>query len=424
MDNLHRVQNVFISDGTALPVNDAAITTVGTGDIGVFGTDMKALNPAGGDTITTQPSIFLVEGRLDENSNTVVKRSFKIPGTGIISYQGESYRPTIRKCEVIGYNRKTSAGTIEVANATSYTCRVVFKNDKWLHSLPAHETLTITFDSAAAATQLSIATQIAAGINSAAGWKNLIVAIVVGDGTGVYGVTGATNYGVEITAKEVNQFANTTYYNNQVYFSAFVDDNTGFGTTTTKTTIADADFGSGTYQQVYNLENFALGYEGVTNRRLWPIPTQTLATVATYKLSSAIAETVTGTSGEDKVTFSATVAAKIRTGEEVELGGVNYKIKYFISSTVAVLTSVLTGALVAAAVKVRFKYDLVTIEFNDSISTPTGVIAVSNRSVVIAVPAIDDAGAYNSTGTAATNLKAILDGWMTTTPLAPANISI
>ena len=424
MNNLHRVTNVLVSDGTALPSNNAAMSAVTSGKIGVFGTDMTALNPAGGDTITTQPGIYIVEGRLDSDGNTVVKRSGKISGSNIVSYQGESYRPTIRCTWTVGYNRSTTAGSIEVNNSTSYKARLVFKQDKWLHTLPAHETFSINFDSAASATQLSVATQLAAAINNATGWKKLVTAIVVGDGAGVYGVTGATNYGVEITAKEVQQFSETTYTPTQVYFDVFVDDSYGFGTTTTCTQINKFDGGMGTYQLVYNLENKSLGYEGVTNRRLWPIPAQVIAANSTLKLSSAIAETVAGTSGEDKVTFSGTVAAKIRTGEEIELAGVNYKIKYFISTTVAVLTSPLLATLSGDAVKVRYKYDVVTIEYNDSINTPTGVVAVANKIAYIAVPSIDEGGAYNSTGTAATNLKAVLDGWMTTTPGAWANISI
>lgn len=423
MNNLHRAKSVFISDGTGLPSNNAAITAVSTGDIGVFGTDMTALNPAGGDTITTQPAIYIVEGRVDASGVSQIKRSSKIAGTNVLSYKGKSYSPSVRCAWTIGYNRKTAAGTIEATSSTNYKFRINFLNDKWLYS-NRPEALSINFDSSASATQLSIATQAAAAINNAAGWKNLITAIVVGDGTGVYGVTGASNYGVEITANEVDQFYATTYTKNQVYFKVFVDDSFGFGTTTTCTQINNMDYGNGTYTEVYEMENLALGNEGVTNRRLWPIPVQTYAASSAYMLSSAIAETVTGTSGEDKVTFSADVSAKIRVGENVELGGVNYKIKYFISTTVAVLTSVLTGALAGDAVKVRFKYDMVTIEFNDTINTPTGVVAVANKSVVICVPSIDAGGAYNSTGTAATNLKAILDGWMTTTPGAFANISI
>lgn len=422
MNNLTRVQSIFISDGTALPADNGASTAVTAGKIGIFGRDWTALNPAGGDTITTQPSIYIVESKTDSGGNAYLKKSVKIDGMNVISYTGKSYAPTVRKSWAIGYNRKTATGTIEVNNSTMYKFTINFKNDKFLYGTRP-EQLSASFTSAATNTQLATATTIAGIINSSA-WKRQIVAIVVGDGTGVYGVTGATNYGVEITAIPVDQFSATTYTANEVYFSVQVDDSTGFGTTTTSTSLTDMLYGNGTYNEIYTIENKDLGYEGVTNRRLWPIPVLDYSSSSTYMLSSAIAETVTGTIGEDKVTFSAAVNAKIRTGEEVELGGVNYKIKYFISTTVAVLTSVLTAGLVAAAVKVRFKYDTITIEFNDRVNTPTGVVAVSNKSVIIAVPSIDAAGAYNSTGTAATNVKAILDGWMTTTPAAFANISI
>lgn len=424
MNNLHRVQQIFISNGAALPVNNAASTTVTSGQIGIFGYDWTALNPAGGDTITTQPAIYIVEGKTDSDGNAYLKKSTKINGVNVTRYEAESYAPAKREVWSIGYSRAGATGSIEVNNSTEYHFSLRFKNDKVLYS-QRPEIFNVRFDSAAAATQSSIATQIANAINNG-GFRSLVTAIVVGDGTGVYGVTGATNFGVEITARDITQFIDTTYTSNYVYFSAHVDDSSGFETTTTCTQIQAFDPGSGTYAQVYNIENFDLGYEGVLNRRQWPFSTSSAdySASSTLVLSSAIAETVTGTISEDKVTFSATVAAKLSAGDKVELGGVNYEIKYFISTTVAILTSVLSAGLAAAAVKVRDKYDLITIEYTDAVNTPTGVVAVSNKSVVIAVPAIDTAGAYNSLSTAGTNVKAILDAWMTTTPGAFANISI
>lgn len=421
--NLHKVQNIFISDGTGLPTNNAAITAVATGDIGVYGTDMTALNPAGGDTITTQPAIYIVEGKVDSSGVSYLKRSSKISGASVIGYTAESYRPAIRQVYAIGYNRKTATGTIEVNNSTNYHFSINFKNDKFNYS-NRPEQLNVNFTSGVAATGLAIATTTAAAINNAPGYKTLVIAVVVGNGTGAYGLTSATQWGVEITAKDIDQFSATTYTPNQVYFSVQVDDNSGFGTTTTCTQIQAAAFGNGTYTQVYNIENKDFGYEGVTNRRLWPIPALDYSSTSALVLSAAIVPTVAGTTGEDTVTFSATVAAMIRAGEKVELDGVNYEIKYFISTTVAVLTSVLTTSPTTGEAKVRLKYDLVNIEFNDAINTPTGVAAIANKSVIIAVPAINAGGAYNALSTAGTNLKALLDAWMTTTPLAPANISI
>ena len=423
MNNLQKVQNIFISNGSATPAGGSAITSVTPGVIGVYGTGMAALTA--GNTVSTSTNtgaIYMVEGKTDASGVSYVKRSSKIDGMSILSYQGESYTPAQRQVWSIGFNRATSAGLIEVNNDVNYNFSIRFKNDKWLYS-ERPELLNINFQSSSTATQLSIATQVANSINNSA-YKKQVVAIVVGDGTGVYGVTGASNFGVEITAKDVDQFFNSTYTPNKVYFSVQVNDATGFGTSTTCTEIQAFDPGVGTYDQIYMLENKCFGYEGVANRRQWPIPVLDYSASSSYVLSAAIVPTVTGTIGEDKVTFSATVAAILRAGEKVELGGVNYEIKYFISSTVAVLTSVLVAGLVAAAAKVRYQYDLITIEYNDAINTPTGVVAVANKSAVIAMPAIDAGGAYSSTSAIGTAILAILNPWMASTAKAPANVSL
>lgn len=421
-NNLHRVQNIFISDGSALPTNNAAITALTAGQIGIYGADMTALNPAGGDTITTQPAIYVVESKTDSNGVNYVKRSTKIKGTSVIRYEGKSFESPKREVWALGYNRATQTGTIEVTANTEYKFSIVFKNYKWLYS-ERQEFYRVTFTSSSIATQLTIATQAANAINNG-NYKTQISAVVVGDGTGAYGLTGAANYGVEITAKDVSQNLNTTYTLNQVYFQVAVDDSTGFGSTTTCTQIQAFDPGNGSYYQVYNMENFDFQYEGVLNRREFPIPALDYSASSSLISSANIVPTATGTSGEDKVTFSATVAAILKAGDKIEISSVTYEIKYFISSTVAILTSVLSTSPSTTAVKVKYKYDLITIEYNDNIYTPTGVVAEANKSVVIAVPAIDAGGAYNSLSSAGTDVKAILDDWMASTPAALANISI
>jgi hypothetical protein len=425
MNNLQSVRNIFISNGAALPVNNAAITAVTSGQTAVFGSDMTALNPASGDTITTQPFIYLIEGKTGVADGVdYVKRSFKIGGTNVTGYKAESYAPAQREVWAIGYNRKTSTGLIEVNNDSNYHFTIRFKNDKFLYS-QRPEVLNVNFQSSATTnTQFSLATTIAASINNSS-FKVELVAVVVGNGTGVYGLTAATAWGVEITSKDVNQFASSTYTPNKVYFSCHVDDSSGFGTTTTCTQIQAFSYGSGTYDQVSTLEAKFAAYEGVTNRRLWPVPSIDPSASSTLILSAAIGVNVSATISEDVVTFAGAVNAILRAGEKVEINSVNYEIKYFISTTVAVLTTTVAGTFGAANVcKVRLKYDTINIDVVDSIVTPTGVVASANKQVIIAVPAINTAGAYNSLSTAGTDLKALLDGWMATTPLAPANISI
>lgn len=248
-NNTNRVQQIFISDGTALPIDNAATSAVTAGKIGIYGQDMRALNPAGGDTITTQPYIYIMESKTDSNGVGYLKRTGRIDGANIISYTAKKYAAEKRSVYAIGHSRLTGVGTIEVNNDTDYKFAVRFKNDKQLYS-ERPEVLSVLFTSAAAATQLTIATQITSAINNSA-YRGQIKAVTVGDGTGVYGLTGATDYGVEIWGLDVPLNLSTTYTHNQVYFSVSVLDASGFGTSTTCTEIQAMDPGNGTYAQVY-----------------------------------------------------------------------------------------------------------------------------------------------------------------------------
>ena len=417
-NNLHRVQNIFIADGTALPVNDAATTAVTVGKIGIYGGDMKALNPSGADTITTQPYIYIVEGKADGT----LKRSMKIDGANVINYTAKKYEPAKRKVSYIGYSRLAATGLIEVNPLTEYQFSIVFKNDKWLYS-ERPEVLRVSFVTSATPSQLTIANQITAAINNSA-YKSQITAVTVGDGTGAYGLTGATNYGVEIWALDVNQNASTTYTPNQVYFTVHVNDNIGFGTTTTTGNVQQFTYGSGTYNEVFTIENYDYQYEGVLNKRLWPIPVLDYSSNAALITSSSVGVTSNGTTGQDTVTFSGSVAGILTGGDKVSIDGILYEIKYMISNTVAVLTTPLLTTNATGVVLVRVKYDMINIEFNDAINTPTGVVAVANKSIVIAVPAIAAGGAYTSNSQSGVDVKAILDAWMLSTPRAFGSITI
>lgn len=420
-NNTNRVQQIFISDGTALPANNADTTSVTAGKIGIYGQDMLALNPAGGDTISTQPYLYIMEAKTDSNGVGYLKRTGRIDGANIISYTAKKYAAEKRSVWSIGHSRLTGVGTIEVNNDTDYKFAIRFKNDKQLYS-ERPEVLSVLFTSAAAATQLTIATQITSAINNSA-YRGQIKAVVIGDGTGVYGLTGATDYGVEIWGLDVPLNLSTTYTHNQVYFSVSVLDASGFGTTSTCTEIQAMDPGNGTYAQVYQMENFDLGTEGVLNRRQWSIPSFDYSASSTY-LSGTTGLTATIVLNSDLVVFSGAVAGILSAGDKVTIDSVNYEIKYLTSATDAVLTTPITTASGAGKTSlVRVKYDLINIEYNDAINTPTGVVAIANKSVVIAVPAIDNGGAYSSKSAAEQDVIDILDAWMATTPRAFAAIT-
>jgi len=411
--SIHKVTNTFVGNGTAL---ETTVNTLTPGKLGLFGKDQAILATAyaagaAGESITVSETY----------ADGSFKKSMSIDGRNVTSARGKRYSPATREVWAIGYNRKTAAGLIGVVNSTDYTFNIRFKNDKSLYS-ERPEVLRGSFLSSAAATQLTIATQIAAVVNNG-GFKTLVKAIIVGNGTGIQGLTGATAYGVEITALDINQFRSSTYKENRVYFSVSVEDATGFGATTTCDQIQANSYGEGTYNYIYNKENFDYQYEGLSNRRLWPAQAVSFNSVATGYLTAAIVPTVTGVVGEDTVTFSATVAAIIRVGELVELNGNMYEVKYFISATVAVLTVSVPAIAALSAVKLKYFYSILIVEFTDnSFTSGADLISVARKSVYIATPAIDAGAAYTAIATGSTegaSLLSKLNTWLATTPAAP-----
>jgi hypothetical protein len=419
--NTRNVNEIFIGDGAAL--------TAGAVNIGALTGQLSFVNQtmitphATSTTISISPDLFVVNKLADGT----LKRSFPLKGTSISSYQGESYTPATREVWSVGYSRLGLAGSIEVNNDTLYNLSVRFKWDKQFFS-ERPELLRISFTSAAAATQLSIANQITNLINNSAygsqptGIK-VIKAVTVGNGSGVYGLTSASAYGVEMWALDVNQFANTTYKPLRVYFSAQVEDASGFGTTTTCTQIQANSYGTGTLEQVYGIENYNYQFEGVLNRTKWPIPTLAYLTATSLTNSGTLAAfTASATISEDKVTFSAAASTELPAGSFITLNGVAYEIKYYISTTVAILTTVMAATIAGVAVTGKAGYDMINISVND-VTTGAGANMgmFANKAIVIASPAINTSA--TSMQTASTGTAAILaffgTNYMASTPLAP-----
>jgi hypothetical protein len=236
---------------------------------------------------------------------------------------------------------------------------------------------------------------------------------------------------------DVNQFQNTTYNPLYVYFSAQVDDASGFGTTTTASLVQTMDPGMGTYNQIYTKENYNYQFEGVLNRTKFPIPALAYLSSSTFVTSGNVAAATTTQTGnvtavvdEDVVTV-ATATTGLRPGEVIDINGVQYEIKYILSATKFVITVPATASYGPAAnIKVKYLYNVFTITTSD-VTTGAGANMgmFSNKSVMIATPAIDAGAAdpfdrsldANDTSAECLDLLDILNAWMTSTPLAPAN---
>lgn len=426
---IHKVTEVFIGDGASLTAGGTSISALTT-QINLVGNNMTTVTAA--ETISTagRDSIYAV----NKNADGTLKRSFEVKGTNVTVYKGESYAPAQREVWAIGYNRKTAAGSIAVNNDTLYKASIRFKNDKTFYSVRP-EYFSISFQSSATATQSNIADQIVSIINNSAygtGVNKQIKAVKVGNGTGVYGLTGATNFGVEIWGLDIaNQFLNTTYKENYVYFSVQVDDTTGFAAGTTCTQINAVSYGTGTYYQAYNMENFAYGYEGVRNRRMWPIPTLAyLASSAGITSGTIAAFTATGTATQDVVTFSAAAATQLPAGSIIIISGNTYEIKYYLNSgggnTIAVLTTPLLTSPAGTAVSAKAFYDVINIKVRDKVVSDGAVVTnEAEKDIFIFTPAINaGATAMTAQSTESAAIAAILNPWMASTPAAFANVSL
>lgn len=449
---MHRVTNLFVGNGSALPANNAAPAPANINRLGIFGSDMKALNPAGGDTVSTAGGDAITF--FQELANGDLKKSMQLKGGSVTSAKAAHYKPARRQVNYIGYQRGSvvdgtttaASGSIEVNNSTEYNFVIRFKWDKTFYS-ERPEVLNVTFTSAAAATQSNIADQIVSAINNSAfgnqptGIK-CIKAVKVGDGTGVYGLTAATNFGVEIWGLDVNQFTTSTYKPTYVRFSVHVNDASGFGTTTTAGGMQSASEGIGTYNQISNMENYLAQFDGVSNRRLWPAQSVTLTSSSTPVTSGNVAAAATTPTGNITVVISedvatvATATTGLRPGELIDINGVAYEIKYIRSATTFVVTEVFSASYGPAAnLKVKYFYNVITLEFADkSFTAGPDVTSEARKSIIIATPAIDAAAAdpFDTTGDSADTSAEALDlldiltganGWLTSTPLAPPTLT-
>lgn len=425
-----RVQSLMVATDNAIVAGGLAVNTTNIGTQGALAfVGGNMLTQASGITVSDSDSLQIFNYI---TSNATLKRTMQIPGRRITSYKGEKYSPSTRQVIAIGYNRKTAAGSIPVAASTDYQFDIHVSSDKQTYS-ERNLNFTLTLLSAATATQSTIATQIVNAINGptgSSGYLNkLLSAKKVGDGTGVDGLTGATNYGVELTGKLLTQ-AVGSYAIETPAFSVQCNSLSGFGQGYVATVISTPSQGTGSYQWTYNLENFLLGEEGKINRVIFPIPVDNFQVSSTPISSATVAGTgnVGVTTSSDLVTFATTNTAfapgDLITYTNAAATVLNAEIKYLIGTTQAVLVDPIVGSTNATSVvKKRGFYDVVTIEFtNPNLFDGAGVTGNSNEGVVIAIPAWTAATAYNVTSTSAASILGLLNPYMSS--LGFGNVSL
>ena len=184
------------------------------------------------------------------------------------------------------------------------------------------------------------------------------------------------------------------------------------------------------------MENYLAQFDGVSNRRMWPAQTVTLSSSSTPVDSANVAAAVTSGTGNvtavavgDDYVAVATTTAGIRPGELILVDSVAYEVMYVMSTTVLRIVDTATAIYAGGAnLKVRYFYNIITLEFADkSFTAGPDVTSEARKSIIIATPAIDagaadpfdDAKDSADTSAEGIDLLDVLNKWLESTPLAP-----
>jgi hypothetical protein len=207
-----------------------------------------------GDDIGDSPIVYVVQGR---GGNNGLKWSTPIDGRNVVRATALSYAAPVAQVTHIG-NVGAGALAIDVLPFTDYKLTIRYTHDSELYSEQSNKRV-FYYTTGAADTQLSIATAFANMINAEEYFN--ATALVVNNGA---------NYGIRLTGQALDFELGSFKYNVMTFDVQL----SGFGVTPVTYTTA-AQLGSGTYEQVAELEWFANGFNGVINRVHFPAPTGT-----------------------------------------------------------------------------------------------------------------------------------------------------
>lgn len=273
MSNLERPYKILIGkDG--IEADATGLANLEVGEIAVIGPDGSIL--AGG--LSTAEYIQIVQG-----TNEGPKFSDRIFGASVKAYKGSSYAAAVEQVSMIGYNG--AAGDIEggsIAVGEEFSLHVVIKGfDKDLYS---KRQLRKSFHYVAeAATQESVANGLKDALVGDAAFQDGATA-KVGALIRVDVLSSGANRGIKLTA--LAQTAKSLDEGEQVIFEIGLDkgfsaatqiDELGYiyvdgnaPTATGKQSVVPVK-GVGTYQAVKDLEEFAQGFQGISNKVGFPV---------------------------------------------------------------------------------------------------------------------------------------------------------
>jgi len=298
---MYRPYKVFVSKDVT--VDATSLADLDNGELAVLKADGSLMTA--GDTLADSPWFYIAQGTATLGKPILSNR---IKGTGVTKWLGKSYVAKAEQTSYIGYNGTTTSYAVTVAGIDTgevLKLAINFPFDKSLRSL---RTWNRSFQYTATADNTGdvAVKNLVAQITKDQVCKDFITAYAIGDGSGgattivvngvtinIVNMTSPTNVGIKLVGKALDHSAYDNH--DQVTFECFLDgdwetatavDQFGFieaaaGKTTTNKASVSPSKGIGTYDLVLDMERFALGFWGHSNRTLFPV-----ITPDTYALST------------------------------------------------------------------------------------------------------------------------------------------
>jgi hypothetical protein len=276
MSNLERPYKILIQKNATIEHDATSPANLEEGEIMVIGADGNALAGA----LSTSEYIQIVQGTADGP-----KFSDKIFGANVKAFKGSSYAAAVEQETFIGSNGVTGdieGGDSGVAVGEEFSLHVVIKGfDKDLYS---KRQLRKSFShTASAGTEEELRDGLFAAIVGDDAFQDNVTA-KAGALIEIEKTTAGGNFGIKFTA--LAQTASSLDEGEQVVFEVVLDkgftsatrlDELGYvylngaAPTATGATSVVPVKGTGTYQAVKDLEEFAQGFQGITNKVGFPV---------------------------------------------------------------------------------------------------------------------------------------------------------
>ena len=244
MSQFNQNQKVLVSK--AVTPDATSVANLADGEIAFVSKKGTVLD---GTTVLAEDKFYIAQGTATLGNP---KYSQAITLKNITKVKGTSGAAATQQVITIADTTATVT-TASTTEATTYVAHIVFKHDKEIGS-KRQLARAISYVAPKNTSAANVLVGLAAAINANALAKQYVVATIANDDLVITGLA---------------QTYNVIYGYKQVSFEVGIE---GFATVTiTKTTAPDP--GVGTYALLTDLEYFALGNNGITNRTQFPVPT-------------------------------------------------------------------------------------------------------------------------------------------------------